>query len=82
TGTTTFGPVSCCLMAALLSSEGKPALLPFGISPPRHPASKQSSPPLHRPATHWPSAPMPRCASPAAAMETSPFGTSTTRLLS
>lgn len=82
TGITTFGPVSCCLMAALLSLEGRLALWPFGILPPRHHASKLSWPPPLRPATLWPSALTPRCASPAAATETSPSGTSTTKPLS
>lgn len=82
TGIITFGPVSCYLMAALLSLEGRPALWPFGILPPRHPASKPSWPPPHRPAMRWPSAQTPRCASLAAAMETLPSGTSTTRHLS
>ena len=80
TGITTSAPVSCCLMVAHWLLEVRPAHWPSGIWLLRHLASRLSSPPQPRRATPWPSAPMPKSASPAAAMETSPSGTCTTRL--
>lgn len=82
TGITTSDPVSCCLTVAHWLLEARPAHWPSGIWPRRHPASRLSSPPQPRHATPWPSALTPKSASPAAAMETLPFGTCTTRLLS
>lgn len=81
TGITTSDPVSSCLMVAHWLLEARPALWPSGTWPPRRPASRLSSPRPPQRATPWLSAPTPKSASPAAVMETSPFGTCTTRLL-
>lgn len=80
TGITTSAPVSCCLMAAHWLSEVRPAHWPSGIWLLRRPVSRPSSPPPPQHATPWPSAPMPKSASPAAVMGTLLFGTCTTRL--
>ncbi|XP_062452519.1 transducin-like enhancer protein 1 isoform X10 [Rhea pennata] len=79
TGTTTSAPASCSLTAAASSSGERPAPCPSGTWLPPRPASRLSSPPPHLPAMPWPSAPMPRSASPAAVMATSWCGTCRTR---
>lgn len=80
-GITTSAPVSCCLMVAHWLLEERLAHWPSGIWPLRHLASRLSSPLQPQHATLWPSAPMPKSASPAAVMEILLFGTCTTRLL-
>lgn len=79
TGTTTSAPASCSLMGAHSLWVVRPAHSPSGTWPHPRPASRPNSRPRHPPVTPWPSALMPKSASPAVAMGTLLSGTCTTR---
>lgn len=72
--TTTSDQWNCCRTAAPWSLVVKHRISQFGTWPVLHHALKPNSHQLPPPAMHWPSAPIRRCASRAAAMATSPSG--------